>query len=217
MRIRAEQVAVQGAHGPLLHPTSLTIAPGQLALVRGEPHAGHTAFGLAITGRLNPTAGLVTVDGRADAETLRTRSALVDADGITAPEGSLRLADVVAEELALLGRPARRRDALGWLARHRAESYAGQRIDALPPGVRIGLLTELAARDDVRLLVLDTPDRHTGNTQAWWPLALRQAERGHAVVVLCATSAARLLPLQAAQLGQTEQPAPLTVNVEAAS
>jgi ABC-type multidrug transport system ATPase subunit len=213
MRVRAEQVAVAGPHGPLLRPTSLTVATGQLALVRGEPGAGHTAFGLALTGRMNPTAGLVTVDGQPDPARLRERSALVDAPGITAPEGNLTLAEVVAEELALLGRPARRRHALEWLAGQNADSYARDRIDTLPPMVRIGVLTELAARPDTRLLVLDTPDRHTGNTQAWWPLALRHAARGRAVAVLCSTSSARLLPVRAAQLGQLTQPAPLTIDV----
>jgi ABC-type uncharacterized transport system ATPase component len=213
MRVRAEQVAVAGPHGPLLRPTSLTIGAGQLAVVRGEPGAGHTAFGLTLTGRMNPASGVVTVDGQADPARLRERSALVDAHGISAPEDNLTLAAAVAEELAVTGRPARRRDVRAWLAAHGVEQHAKDRIDALPANVRIGVLTELAARPDTRLLVLDTPDRHTGNPQAWWPLALRHAERGRAVAVLCATSSARLLPVQAARLGQLNQPAPLTVSV----
>ncbi|HET9139750.1 ABC transporter ATP-binding protein [Actinophytocola sp.] len=213
MRIEAERVAVDGPRGPLLPATSLGVSPGQVALVRGEPGSGHTALGLALTGRLRPSAGTVTVGGRTDAGALRALSALVDAPGVTEPDGNLRLADVVAEELALAGGRASRRRARAWLTDRRADRHARDRLDDLPPAMRIRLLTELAAaRPGNRLLVLHSPDRHTGNTEAWWPLALRHAERGHAVVVLSSTSSARLLAVRPARLGQLEQPAPLTVG-----
>jgi len=214
VQVKAERVEVRGAHGSLLAPTSLAIGPGHLSLVRGEPGGGHAEVGLALTGRLRPSSGVTTVDGRVDAARLREISALVDSPGITEPEPNLTLAAVVAEELALAGRPAGRRKARDWLAWRGAAEFAGERVESVPAPVRIRVLTELAAgRDGVELLVLDRPDRHTGNTQAWWPVALRQAERGWAVVVLCSTSSARLLPIPSAQLGQDEQPAPLTVGV----
>jgi energy-coupling factor transporter ATP-binding protein EcfA2 len=213
MRIEAEQVAVDGPRGPLLAPTSLRVSPGQVALVRGEPGSGHTALGLALTGRLRPSGGSVTLDGRSHPGALRAVSALVDAPGVTEPDGSLRLADVVAEELALAGGRAGRRRVTAWLSERDADRHTRERLDDVPAAVRIRILTELAAnRAPGRLLVLHTPDRHTGNTESWWPLALRHAERGHAVVVLSSTSSARLLAVRAARLGQLEQPEPHTVG-----
>ncbi|MFL6140946.1 MAG: ATP-binding cassette domain-containing protein [Labedaea sp.] len=211
MRVRAEQVAVRGAHGPLLAPTSLTVEPGQVALVRGEPGAGHTEFGLALTGRMRPSSGRIMIDDRPDPARLRRVGALVDAPGVTEPDAARTLADVVGEELVLSGRRAGRRQVSAWLAAHGAGGQARDRMDTLPAALRIRLLTELAA--DADLLVLDRPDRHTANPQAWWPLALRQAQRGQAVVVLASTGAARLLPVPAAHLGRNEQPDPFTVGV----
>ena len=213
MEVRAERVAVRGAHGPLLEPTSLAIEAGQLSLVRGEPGGGHTEFGLALTGRLRPSTGQTTVDGRVDLARLREISALVDAPGITEPEPNLTLTEMVAEELALHRRRASRASVRNWLEQHGVGEHARSRVEALPARVRTAVLTALAAeRPGVELLVLDTPDRHTANTQAWWPLALRQAERGRSVVVLCSTASARLLPIPAARLGQDEQPEALTVR-----
>ncbi|UVS80322.1 ABC transporter ATP-binding protein [Actinokineospora sp. UTMC 2448] len=190
MEMRAEAVAVAG----MLAATSLRVGSGQLAVVAGEPGDGHTAFGLAITGRLRPTSGTVTgVEPR--------RAAVVDAPGVSEPEGKLRTADVIAEALALAGRRA---DA-GEIARgHGLDPRA--RFEAAPAEARTALLTDLAAAD---LLVLDSPDRHSGDPQAWWPTALRHARRGRAVVVLCGGAAARLLPITPALLGETEQPEPL--------
>src|SRR5436190_17270659 len=162
MRVRAEQVAVRAAYGPLLAPTSLTVEPGQVALVRGEPGAGHTEFGLALTGRMRPSSGQVVVDDAPNAALLRRVGALVDAPGVTEPDAGRTLADVVGEELALSGRRAGRRQVSTWLAEREADEYARARLDALPAALRIRLLTELAAAD-ADLLVLDRPDRHTAN------------------------------------------------------
>ncbi|EWC59921.1 hypothetical protein UO65_4781 [Actinokineospora spheciospongiae] len=204
MRVRAERVAVTGAHGPLVAATSLEVGPGQLAVVAGEPNDGHTAFGLVLTGRLAPSAGTV----EPDASRLRAHSALVDAPGVSEPEPALRVADVVAEELALAGRRDRRADVAGVLARYGLD--ADTRFEAVAPAARTALLAGLAAeRPGVELLVLDTPDRHSSDHRTWWETALSLARGGLAVVVLCGAGTARELPHPCARLGSSDQPTPL--------
>jgi hypothetical protein len=175
--------------------------------VHGEPGVGVTAFGLALAGRLKPTTGTVHAEG-AEGD-LPGLVAVVDAPGVSEPDDALSLRVVVGEELALAHRPAGKEDVTRWLAEHNAAPYAGTRFENLVPALRTRLLTELAAeRKGVRVLVLDTPDRHTSNVDSWAGLAREQAERGLAVVVLTATTPLSALPFTPARIGSTEQPAP---------
>ncbi|MFJ7215671.1 ABC transporter ATP-binding protein [Amycolatopsis sp. NPDC098790] len=207
MQVRADRVSLEGHHGTLLPPTSLTVGEGDLAIVHGEPGVGVTAFGLALAGRLKPTTGTVHAEG-VDAG-LAELVAVVDAPGVSEPDDALPLRVVVGEELALAHRPAGKEDVAGWLAAHDAAPFAGTRFENLAPTLRTRLLTELAAeRKGVRLLVLDTPDRHTSDVASWADLAREQAERGLAVVVLTATTPLSALPFPPALLGAAEQPEP---------
>ncbi|WIV53515.1 ABC transporter ATP-binding protein [Amycolatopsis nalaikhensis] len=207
MQVRADRVSLEGHHGTLLPPTSLTVGEGDLAIVHGEPGVGVTAFGLALAGRLKPTTGTVHAEG-VDAG-LPELVAVVDAPGVSEPDEALALRVVVGEELALAHRPAGKEDVARWLAEHDAAPFAGTRFENLAPAMRTRLLTELAAeRKGVRLLVLDTPDRHTSDVDSWAGLAREQAERGLAVVVLTATTPVSALPFTPARLGAAEQPEP---------
>ncbi|PPK65523.1 hypothetical protein V5P93_004995 [Actinokineospora auranticolor] len=204
MEVMAEQVAVTGAHGPLLAPTSLRVRAGEVAVVAGEPNDGHTAFGLALTGRITPSGGTISPT----AAHLREHAVLVDAPAVTAPEPNLRVADVLAEELALSGARFRRVRVTRLLDEHGLAPRT--RFEDVAPAARIALLTGLAAeRPGAELLVLDTPDRHTSDPEDWLPTALAQAREGRAVVVLCGTATALRLPLTPARLGESDQPAPL--------
>lgn len=200
MELRADRVAVGGARGDVLAATSLRVGPGGLAVVAGEPGDGHTAFGLAITGRLRVSAGSLSPG----VDRLRRRSALVDAPGVSEPEGGLRTADVVAEALALAGRRAGRRAVREVVDEHGLDPAA--RFETVGAAERTALLAGIPDKD---LLVLDTPDRHSGDPDTWWPTALRHARAGRAVVVLCGAATARLLPVTPALLGETDQPDPL--------
>ncbi|WP_372667093.1 ABC transporter ATP-binding protein [Amycolatopsis kentuckyensis] len=207
MQVRADRVSLEGHHGTLLPPTSLTVGEGDLAIVHGEPGVGVTAFGLALAGRLKPSTGTVHAEG-ADAG-LTELVAVVDAPGVSEPDDALALRVVVGEELALAHRPAGKEDVAAWLAAHDAAPFAGTRFENLAPALRTRLLTELAAeRKGVRLLVLDTPDRHTSDVGSWAGLAREQAGRGLAVVVLTATTPLSALPFPPALLGAVEQPEP---------
>jgi ABC-type hemin transport system ATPase subunit len=207
VQVRADRVSLEGHHGTLLPPTSLTVGEGDLVIVHGEPGVGVTAFGLALAGRLKPTTGTVHAEG-VDAG-LPELVAVVDAPGVSEPDEALPLRVVVGEELALAHRPAGKEDVARWLAEHDAAPFAGTRFENLTPVLRTRLLTELAAeRKGVRVLVLDTPDRHTSDVDGWAGLAREQAERGFAVVVLAATTPVSALPFPPALIGATEQPEP---------
>ncbi|HKS49044.1 MAG TPA: ABC transporter ATP-binding protein [Amycolatopsis sp.] len=202
MEVRGDRVTVEGPHGTLLPPTSLTVAEGDFVIAHGEPGPGVTAFGLALTGRLRPTTGTVTLDGDADAAKLRAVTAVVDAVGVSEPDEALPLRVVVGEELALGGRPAGKADVTRWLAEHDLAGLANARFENLKPAMRTRLLTELAAhRRGVRMLVLDRPDRHTSDVESWSKLAHEHTGHGLAVVVLTATTPPDALPVEPVRLG----------------
>ncbi|MBP2324494.1 energy-coupling factor transporter ATP-binding protein EcfA2 [Kibdelosporangium banguiense] len=212
MEIRAERVGVNGPHGPLLQPTSLRVRGGEIALVTGEPGPGHTTLALTLAGRLRPSSGSVTLNGRTDAAVLRKHVALVDAPDVNEPEDGLKLSNAIAEELLHAGLPSNRNAVRKWLQTQGADIYAGERVEHVPAAVRTRLLVELAAsRPGVQALMIDTPDRHTSDPGTWWPHALRQAEQGLAVVVFCSPASASALPLPAARLGHDDQPDPMPV------
>ncbi|RZQ63013.1 ABC transporter ATP-binding protein [Amycolatopsis suaedae] len=205
MRVHADRVSLEGPHGTLLPPTSLTVAGGQFAVLHGPPGVGLTAFGLALAGRLKPTTGTVTAT---DAE-LPGAAAVVDAPGVSEPDGALALRVVAGEELELAGRPSGTADVARWLAEQDVSPYATTRFENLDGPLRTRLLTTLAAaRRGVGLLVLDTPDRHTADPDGWIALAREHAATGLAVVVLTATVPPGSLPMPVAEVGALEQPEP---------
>jgi ABC transporter len=213
VEIRARRVGVQGAHGPLLRPTSLAVRSGEVVVVSGEPGDGHTALALALSGRMRPTSGAVLLDGRENPRALRRHVAVVDAPGVSAPEDALDLATVVAEELGYAGRRRGHHAVHTWLAERDAASYARQRVESVPADLRTRLLVDLAARrPGVEGLILTCPDRHGGDPHEWWYLAVEQADAGRAVVVLCSNHTADDLDTAVARLGEQQQPPPLVVR-----
>ena len=202
MEIIAESVEVTGPHGPLLQPTSLRVRDGQLLLVTGDPDSGRTALALTLSGRLRPSRGTVRRDGSTDANALRRTVAIVDAPQITEPEGSVPVTDVVAEGLSFARRRSGRRAVRAWLAEHHLDQFSAERFEHLPSTARTELLVELAAAGrDVETLILDCPDRHGGDPLGWYSLAARHAERGLAVVVLCAPYSAEKLGVSHSRVG----------------
>lgn len=205
MQITLERVAVAGRREPLLEPFDLTWSSGECVLVAAEPGHGHTALALVATGRLQPSAGRVVVDGvpvgtsrvnRGPARPgrLRDATAVVDVPGVNEPDDALTLADVVAEGLVLAGRRGLPGDVTAWIEEHHLGELRGRRIDQLPAAVRVEVLTELAAADPgVRMLVLTLPDRHGGSAHDGWGLAQRLAQRGLGVLVECTRPSARAL------------------------
>ncbi|MGM1057778.1 hypothetical protein [Saccharothrix sp. Mg75] len=203
MHIHARRVGVTGPHGPLLKPTSLLVEPGELVLVAGDPDSGHTALALVLSGRMRPSTGEVTPDERE----LRRRVVPVDSPGVTEPEGSLSLAGVVGEELAVNGARSGRKAVADWLVERDADRYHDHRFEHVPAHTRCGLLLELAAgRPDAAVLVLDSPDRYHGDPASWLELARAQVTATRSVVVLCTTTSAGFLGVPAGRIGADNTP-----------
>ena len=167
-----------GRRDDLLPPTSLEAARGELLLVQGPRQDQRTALALALSGRMRPGSGTIGWDGSARIKVLRQASSVVDSPGVNEPEQHLSVRDLVTEDLALI--PRRHRGALRstpWLQLNNFEDIAGLWTEQLPAGRRIELLTALAlANPDTDLLVVDSPDRHSGDAADWLP---RLAELAH--------------------------------------
>jgi hypothetical protein len=212
MQLEATAISVRGPHAPMLTATSVRVADHQLVLLAGYPGPGHVAAALGLSGRLMPDTGTVRLDGKADAAMLCRRVAVIDAPGITEPDDALPVQTVVGEELAIAGRKAGRRAVLEWLNEHGAAEHADKRFEHLPVAARTSLLAELTvARPDVKAVILTMPDRHGGDPHEWYALGRDLASRGYGVIITCADASARLLDVDAARLGATDQPDPVQV------
>ncbi|MET4096440.1 ABC transporter ATP-binding protein [Arthrobacter sp. UYCu712] len=169
--LSVQQLTVNGRRDPLLPATSLQAARGGLLLVTGTRQDQRTALALALSGRMKPSGGAIEWDGNARIKQLRAASAVVDSPGVNEPEQHLSVRDLVTEDLALI--PRRYRGALlskPWLKVNRFEDIAGLWAEQLDAGRRIELLTALAlANPHTDLLVVDSPDRHSGDPADWLP------------------------------------------------
>jgi energy-coupling factor transporter ATP-binding protein EcfA2 len=192
MRWELDAVAVDGAHAPLLRPTSLALCDGQVQLAVGPAGAGHTALALAAAGRIRPSSGRVLLDDAVAPAALRRTVAIVDAPGVSEPDGALPLATVVGEELAMARLRAGRGAVAEWLADRDAAELA-------------------AARPGVRALVLTAPDRHGIPPAVWWHIASTHAGHGLAVLVTAQEIAGALLDAAPALIGATDPGRPTTV------
>ena len=193
------RVGVNGAHGPLLRPTSLLVKTGALTLVTGDPGTGHTALGLVLSGRMKPSTGSVSPD----AKTLRKQVVLVDAPEVNEPEAALTLANVVGEELAMSKLPSGRKAVHDWLAERSFDEHARTRFEHVPPSVRCAVMLELGAtRPGVTTLVLDCPDRYHPDPREWLKLAQQHVTEERSVVALCSNTSASVLDIPAACLGE---------------
>ena len=166
-----QQLSVTGRRDHLLPATSLQAARGELLLVAGSRQDQRTALALTLSGRMKPSSGSIGWDGSPRIKVLRKAASVVDAPGVNEPEQHLSVRDLVTEDLALV--PRRHRGALRstpWLKLNDFEDVAGLWTEQLPARRRIELLTALALTNpDTGLLVVDSPDRHTGDAADWLP------------------------------------------------
>lgn len=175
--------------GPL-KATDVEAYAGQVALVAVEGGQRADFLALMLAGRMTPKAGVVELDGREDPKGLRQRVAIVDAPDTSAPADELPLASVVTEELVFAGLRAPRRATRKLLADEDLSDLASTPIGEVPASVRIRVLTRTAAaQSDVDILVIATPDRHGGDTAAWYDTAHAWAARGYTVIVLASAAA----------------------------
>jgi hypothetical protein len=193
MRISLSNVT-KGPADSALPRTSLEFESGTATLARAETERRPTVLGLIASGRMRPDSGTVTLDGRTDYAGLRRHLALIDALGVSEPAADVTVAEVVAEELMFAGRLGHRRAVTGLLGDLGLGDEARGNMADLAPDSRIRLLTELAVlREDVRGIVLTSPDRHGGDPLGWWRTAGDLATRGYAVLVIAGDASAHAI------------------------
>ncbi|MFD1859708.1 hypothetical protein [Aeromicrobium camelliae] len=194
MQLEAIAISVEGPHATVLRPTDLQARSGDVCVVEGPPGAGHTALSLVLGGRLRPDGGKVLVDGARAAQTLRESVALVDVPDVSEPDEVLKLSTIVAEELAMAGRPAGQRAVRTWLDRHDADAWHGTRMEEVPGAVRVMMLAELAAlRPGTEALVICCPDRYGTSADDAYAVAERLAQRHLIVILQLMATTARVL------------------------
>ena len=186
------RIALNGvSKPPALETTTLTYGTGEAVLARAETEQRPTVLGLLASGRMKSATGTVTIDGEQDAAAIRRAIALVDAPSVSDPAPNVTVAGVTAEELMFAGLSSGPGAVKQVLASFGIAKHARDAIGQVPPIVRIRLLVELALlREGVQGIVLTAPDRHGGDPNAWWRIALDIANRGYAVLVVAGDASA---------------------------
>ncbi|MFC7596796.1 hypothetical protein ACFQU3_15870 [Terrabacter sp. GCM10028922] len=193
-QVIARDVSVEGTHEPFVSRVGFVAPPGDVTVVGVDPGVSQVALALAIGGRVDLLGGSISIGDSSHRSHLQLRTRLVDVPDVTAPEDSLPLRAVVAEELALAERPSSRKDVAIFLADRDLTALAARRWESLPPGLRTRLLLELGSwHPQVRVLVLAGPDRHGGDPYEWFEAARAVAEGGLTVIVLCSPAIATTL------------------------
>ncbi|MHA7271620.1 ABC transporter ATP-binding protein [Arthrobacter sp. HLT1-20] len=177
--LTAHQLHIDGRRHTLLPATSVEAPRGQVLLIQADGQERRTALSLALTGRMKPSTGTVSLGHESSMASLRRRSAIVDAPDVNAPENHLTVRSLTSEDLALV--PLKFRDRTRpteWLVRHGFRDILQKWVEELEPARLLHLQLELAlANKDVDVVVVDSPDRHTADVAAWLPL-LEQTASG---------------------------------------
>ncbi|WP_449374539.1 ABC transporter ATP-binding protein [Arthrobacter psychrolactophilus] len=170
--LTTHQLHINGRHHNLLPATTIAANRSEVLLIQADGQERRTALALALTGRMKPTSGTVSIGHDASLGSLRRRSAIIDSPDVNAPENHLTVKSLASEDLALV--PFKFRDRTrptAWLVKNGFRDILEQWIEELAPARLLKLQLELAlANRDVDLVVVDSPDRHTADTGAWLPL-----------------------------------------------
>ncbi|MBO9522207.1 MAG: hypothetical protein J7518_11775 [Nocardioidaceae bacterium] len=198
MTLDASGVWVADSRRTLLEPTTVGLAAGDIVVVYGDPGHRHPLLALALGGRFVLGGGEVLADGDARPQTLHRKVALVDVPGVSDPDDVAPLTTVVAEELAMAGRPARKRHVEDWLTAHGLWVHREARMEDLPAGARTLALARLAAqRPGVEFLVLALPERWGVDPEGWLATAQGLADEGYGVLATTSVGVARHVEQQA--------------------
>ena len=181
-----------GALRPVLAGVSLRLAPGEVVGVLGPNGAGKSTLLRLLTRRLTPTAGSVTVDGRALASygrfQLARALALVEQAPVV-PAGFL-VREVVAmgrtPHLGLFGTPGRADEAVveAALAATDTARFAERRVETLSGGELQRVVFARALAQRPRYLLLDEPTNHLDLRYQVELLAYARAQAAAGVGVL---------------------------------
>jgi hypothetical protein len=208
MRIQLDRAAIGRGLGAAVPAVDL-IVDGTIPVVIAVQTAERPLLvSMLLGGRIRPDSGRVLVDGRADADELRRRTALVDTPVVSEPSAGITLRTVVAEEFSFASLPSSARAIRLFLDRHGLAGYAALPVRALPPADRIRLFSELAVlRAGVDAIVVTSPERHGGEPAEWYGPLAELADRGLGVAIVTDyATAGVLLSLGARDGAQPETP-----------
>jgi ABC-type multidrug transport system ATPase subunit len=154
----ARDIEKRFEHRGILRKASLTVAPGEIVLLRGQNGSGKTTFARILATLLDSDAGTLTVDGEPVKRRLRAVRRMI---GFTSHRPLLYSGLSPLENLEFFGRLSGVRDARrraeGFLARFGLTSFAGSPVDRFSRGMlqRVALIR--AFLPEPRILVLDEP------------------------------------------------------------
>lgn len=199
MELTLAGIGIGTEPGAALPPTSAkatTAVPGITAV---ETEGAPTLASLIAGGRMTPEHGRVLIDGVDDPARIRKAFALVDTPTVAEPFADLTVMTVVQEELVLADHGGSRVNARAFLDATALREHEQTRIRSLPTEARVRLLCELAAlRPGVEGLIVTSPERHGGDTAAWFRVVTDLSARGFTVLVVTGVAAAlhlqQLLP-----------------------
>ena len=98
--ILAEDIGVRASWGHIYGPVSLRVAQGGVTILSGPGGRGRTALLLTLAGRMKPTSGHLTAFGLTDAAGhLFGRAAIANIDEVDGIEQTIRVSDVVTEQI----------------------------------------------------------------------------------------------------------------------
>lgn len=172
------QLHIDGRRHTLLPATNIEARTGEVLLIQADGQERRTALALALTGRMNPSAGTVTLGHDHTLAALRRRSAIINSPDVNEAENYMTVKSLTSEDLALV--PAKFRDRTrptAWLVKHGFRDILDQWVEEVPADRLLHLLLALALADqNVDLVVTDSPDRHAEDAQGWLELLDRTAD-----------------------------------------
>lgn len=172
------QLHIDGRRHTLLPASNIEAHAGEVLLIQADGQERRTALALALTGRMKPTAGTVTLGHDHNLAALRRRSAIINSPDVNEAENYMTVKSLTSEDLALV--PAKFRDRTrptAWLVKHGFRDILDKWVEEVPADRLLHLLLALALADqNVDLVVTDSPDRHTADAQGWLELLVRTAD-----------------------------------------
>lgn len=201
MNLTLDAVALGSGPGAPLPPTTATATVERPGIAAVETEGAPTYLSLIAGGRMAPESGRVLLDGADDAGRIRDAFALVDTPTVAEPFPDLPVRTIVREDLVLAGQRGNRDNVRLFLDAIGLPEHEDTPLRNLPTEARVRVLTELAIlRPGVQGIILTSPERHGGDTEAWWRVVTDLSARGYAVLVVTGIAAAlhieRLLPTE---------------------
>jgi hypothetical protein len=199
MNLTLDAVSLGEGPGAPLPPTSATATTERPGVAAVETEGAPTYMSLIAGGRMTSESGRVLIDGVDDGDRIRAAFALVDTPTVAEPFADLPVRTVVREDLVLAGQRGNRENVRLFLEAVGLPEHEETKLRNLPTEARVRLLTELAIlRPGVQGVILTSPERHGGDTEAWWRVVTDLSARGYTVLVVTGVAAAlhieRLLP-----------------------